>query len=642
MLYQEVALWDAKRTKEKSKYTDGPRGIQTVLKAIDKQVKTELTRQPAKHASRAKRELDLAKQIGLIEDLRLEQAGLAMLYHDGESTKRRYHEIRTFQLGTTIHLTVPHEMKASTLLNKYEQRLTGYTKSLVQALHERKENDIKVGNERGKRLWALSTSISNIVGGSSRNEPLQWPQSADLVEILLTLELIEHQSSVLRIAASMDGNSSVQSLAGSISLTDKSTATDCAERFMNGVNRITEAYQILTKILMLIRDWPDEDEMDIVIAQWFKSFRATLSSEYMAHIDIHAEGEDQDGDAVTCLTVAIEISWWIRAMCNGKRNEMNPKHKYDSAIQEGSQDTPLSQWQKKVLRQKNRGKDKPKPRIPSLHEDGDGFYVAVFGTYADTFFAARSVVMQLLKAISSRKLILAVRKKEKMEKAPSVAMSKAEIEAERLENERAEKAILDDTDFISNALTVAMKLSLASLDLSQLVLTPLEGVFCSVRKVGIGDYRYIETGERCVTEALKLVCSIFVACMSERPYGSVITPDSNSTKHSPAIAQAAARSASKGGSPQKALNLVTDDEMIESGVIYSTDESEILWIRCYMLFQTCSKLCIEAVDNIPMQSSLNQCINTIALFILQEDARLLHRRQAAKEELSQLKPVEKV
>jgi hypothetical protein len=38
MLFQEVALWDAKRTKEKSKYTEGPRGIDAMIRQIDKQV----------------------------------------------------------------------------------------------------------------------------------------------------------------------------------------------------------------------------------------------------------------------------------------------------------------------------------------------------------------------------------------------------------------------------------------------------------------------------------------------------------------------------------------------------------------------------------------------------------------------------
>lgn len=38
MLYQEVALWEAKRVKEKSKYMAGPVGIKAMVDLIDKQV----------------------------------------------------------------------------------------------------------------------------------------------------------------------------------------------------------------------------------------------------------------------------------------------------------------------------------------------------------------------------------------------------------------------------------------------------------------------------------------------------------------------------------------------------------------------------------------------------------------------------
>jgi hypothetical protein len=67
-----------------------------------------------------------------------------------------------------------------------------------------------------------------------------------------------------------------------------------------------------------------------------------------------------------------------------------------------------------------------------------------------------------------------------------------------------------------------LKLAHAALDLCQLVITPLEDVFCTVRKMGIGDFRYIETGERCVAEALRLLCCVFVACTSERPHGMTV------------------------------------------------------------------------------------------------------------------------
>lgn len=254
MLYQEVTLWDARRVKEKSRYTEGPRGILSLVSEIDKQVAALVNKSPARQTSRAKRELDLAKQAMLIEDFRHEQDGLAMLYQDGESTRNRYHEIRTFQVGITTHLTVPKEMRTSTLLNKYEQRLTGYTCKIVQALHDRKEHTIKVGNERGKRLWEIEQSIAKVVSRRSKHEPLLWPRSADLVEIMVTLELIEHEAAILM------------------------SISKVPDIFKTELQLVTDAYRIVTKVLMLLRDWPDEDEMDIVLIQWFRAYRAVLSS----------------------------------------------------------------------------------------------------------------------------------------------------------------------------------------------------------------------------------------------------------------------------------------------------------------------------------------------------------------------------
>ena len=46
MLYQEVALWDAKRTKEKTKYSSGPHQILSMTRLIDKQVPITAHRVP--------------------------------------------------------------------------------------------------------------------------------------------------------------------------------------------------------------------------------------------------------------------------------------------------------------------------------------------------------------------------------------------------------------------------------------------------------------------------------------------------------------------------------------------------------------------------------------------------------------------
>lgn len=87
--------------------------------------------------------------------------------------------------------------------------------------------------------------------------------AAHLTEILATLELIEHQSASLRSAVGSHNSSSVQSgpstnspnrtniaPGGSIA---ESIGTEYNERFTNGLDRISESYQVLTKMLLLLR-----------------------------------------------------------------------------------------------------------------------------------------------------------------------------------------------------------------------------------------------------------------------------------------------------------------------------------------------------------------------------------------------------
>ena len=192
MLGQEIQIWDSKRTKEKNRFRDGPDILLRLAKQVNKEIDRQLGRAPQRNVSRTKREFQAAKQLELLEDFHSEEAGLSMTFHDGESSVQRYHDIRIFQISTATRLIVPPEMQMSTQLNKFEQRLTGYTKSLVQTLHDRDES-VQSGNARGCRLWALHTAIANIVGRKSSVEEIRWPQSASLVEVLLTLELIEQQ-----------------------------------------------------------------------------------------------------------------------------------------------------------------------------------------------------------------------------------------------------------------------------------------------------------------------------------------------------------------------------------------------------------------------------------------------------------------
>jgi hypothetical protein len=366
----------------------------------------------------------------------------------------------------------------------------------------------------------------------------------------------------------------------------------------------------------------------------------------MAHVDVHSPPEEQldsdpDTQMVACSDVASEIAWWVRAMCNGKRNEVHPRDKVGSFMPEADPAAPLTPWQMRSMAAKGRKEaPPPPPPLPSLHEHGDGFYLAVFGTYPDVLFVARSVFMQLLQAVSARKLVLAARyvaqKENNLGAAPGLGLglSKAEKAAERAAKALADAAVRADELFLEGALAAMSKLVSAALDLAQLVLTPLEDTFCSVRKLGIGDFRFIETGERCVTESLRLLCAVFAACTSERPLGSPAPQPTGTAKPPPRGTRAP-----PAPPPQ---TRVVDDAMVEAGAVFGTEQSGPLLLRGFALLQSCTEICIDCVDNIPMQSALNQAVSTIAVYALQENARLLARRRVAAAEFATLKPIAKV
>ena len=140
-------------------------------------------------------------------------------------------------------------------------------------------------------------------------------------------------------------------------------------------------------------------------------------------------------------------------------------------------------------------------------------------------------------------------------------------------------------------------------------------------------YRYIETGERCVTESLRLLCSVYAACLSEKPHGTpIITPInnnnqkiiSNNNSYSSGIRQRGTLSiigikiyplnnitnVCPLDGPTMAVKeaKLTDKSTIESGIIFPIADIPVVLERSFNLFQSCSKVCIECQDNIPMQS----------------------------------------
>lgn len=132
------------------------------------------------------------------------------------------------KIGTATRLVVPTEMAMSTLMNKYQNRFTGFARGIIGTLHDRDEST-NPGNVRAARIWELHKSIVNIVSRRSIIEPVSWPQSSSVSEVLITLELIEQQCSIL------------VTLSGS------------KDSFDSQLAQVNESYNIVTKILMLLR-----------------------------------------------------------------------------------------------------------------------------------------------------------------------------------------------------------------------------------------------------------------------------------------------------------------------------------------------------------------------------------------------------
>ncbi len=303
----------------------------------------------------------------------------------------------------------------------------------------------------------------------------------------------------------------------------------------------------MTKILMLLRDWPDEDEMDIILIQWFRAFRAVLSSgkstfsfilfcpsvfflsvciriislarpEYSGYLSIH--------DAqVTSADIAHELTWWIRAMSNGKRNKpagtIPPRHRHNA---DGS-----------------------------IAVEEEGFYVALFNTYPDVFFAARSVAMHLISRLTELKSDLrAAEEQQRAEEEARAAARAAPLRRQETDGRRpaaaaqplkapaasssllsppvpaAATAVGVNTGPMRSAVAANLdaleSLLMSSLDLCYLVTVPLDDLFCSSRRMGLGDYRFIECAEKSITECLKIMCCVFVAATSIHAFGSAGEP----------------------------------------------------------------------------------------------------------------------
>jgi hypothetical protein len=157
-----------------------------------------------------------------------------------------------FQRVVEMQLTTAQEFSMNTLLQKYQLRMTGVTKDMVEVLHIH-PNASKTDPRRAARVWELHQSIARLVGGRSKLERVEWPQSRHILELMLTLQLIEQQSAIL------------------------SHLGDHKAR-PRQLKVISNSYSICAKILMVLRDWPDEDELDLLFHQLFKSLRNVITS----------------------------------------------------------------------------------------------------------------------------------------------------------------------------------------------------------------------------------------------------------------------------------------------------------------------------------------------------------------------------
>lgn len=247
----------------------------------------------------------------------------------------------------------------------------------------------------------------------------------------------------------------------------------------------------------------------------------------------------------------------------------------------------------------------------------EGFYVALFNTYPDVFFASRSVAMHLLTKIVSLKKDLELHDAKPKEQAVYVNPLKVGNGERKLTHEEIRQSIVSDIHRNTKAMELML---LASTDLGDLVTLPLEDLFCTSRTIGLGDYRYIECAERCVTECLKTQCCIIIACTSM--YAFSVDGIDFDTVNSPTW--------------QKVYAQRLD------GAVFPPEKADHFLSRIIPLFKSNCKVCATCKDNLPMQSSFLQTTNVIALYILQEDAHLLFRRKVSAKEFSSLKPIEKV
>lgn len=253
MLNEEARLWDVKRLKDRNKRRTDKSNIKELQARISTQIKYERIRFPRRLGPpKARQETEYAKSLELVEDLRREDERFSMLQCDAEGLCFRFHDSTLFQRVVEMQLTTVQEFNMNTLLHKYQLRMTGVTKEMVDALHVHPDAS-RTTPERAARVWELHQSIARLVGGRSKLERVEWPQSRNILEMMLTLQLIEHQSAIL-------------SRLGDTKSRPKQLKT------------MSNCYNICSKIFMVLRDWPDEDELDLLFHQLFKSFRNVITS----------------------------------------------------------------------------------------------------------------------------------------------------------------------------------------------------------------------------------------------------------------------------------------------------------------------------------------------------------------------------
>lgn len=188
VLQLESDSWDAKRVLDRARTKNGPQALGRIKEKVKRSISEYSKKKPKLSMTRKKRDLYQLKNKLLIDDFRRELCGLEMMQCDGVSSTINYHANRCRLIAMELSFIQPKEANLNTHLEKYEMRLTGYPRTLLDNLHERPENE--EGKNSAIRIWNIQRKIAAIIGGEKyEGKAIEKPTT--LLEMLNFLHLGE-------------------------------------------------------------------------------------------------------------------------------------------------------------------------------------------------------------------------------------------------------------------------------------------------------------------------------------------------------------------------------------------------------------------------------------------------------------------